>query len=215
MSRLVLAIACLLMWVAPAVQAADAPNLKKYDGADRGHLLLTSSTAAGQTELRIRRLDGAAEVSFDISESKLKKPHFTEEAGTRPPRDIPEGMSEMKSKRRGFVYDIALPPGQYEVVSIRSDVAGYWRTDYYDLSKKTGFDGIQFEIKAGVITYLGRFTTVRLMVKGPFGYMTPHGALVSLTNDADKDMALATQQFPSLSPLISAGSVVSAVPTRP
>lgn len=196
MLKRLLVIGCILVATAGPAYAASAPSLKRYSGADKGDLVL-SAYGLGATFIRIKRIDSPGQSEFGIYETVFTKAHFVEDPSSEKFPELPTGWEHVPNGGRGFVYDIPLPPGQYEIDQVKAEIDGLFRLRYFATSK-TGFNPISFEIQPGRVTYLGRYYTFEVEAKSLLGVKMPRGAMVILKNKADQDLELASRRFPQL-----------------
>ena len=109
-----------------------------------------------------------------------------------PPRgDFPEyGYDSLK--HNGSLVSMALPPGDYEVVS--------WGVTSCGLAGRSCFApapfSISFSVKAGSATYIGSYKFLHRLVA--FGIMGVDG--VSMSDEFQRDQAVLARRFPNLHP---------------
>lgn len=105
--------------------------------------------------------------------------------GQSAPMPFPQKYDIKGDEVKGDVFSAELPQGKYKVYRWSVDTQGF----------HVGAPAtIRFTVEPGKITYLGRFEFVQTETRG----MAVLGAVVSVKDEAEKDMAIVSARTPSL-----------------
>jgi len=166
-----------------------------YKGADAGTLItaLTAETGTGFTSLSLifRRRDG----------SDLSRVYW----GQKDNFDL-RPLDIVTATETGVLDVRPLPPGDYEIFNYdcftyRGAVSRNVYMDFSDNFSAKGAFSIPFTIQPGRATYVGAFRAIAVPAKNLIGMTVTGGAYFILTDQRERDTALARGQMPQLGPV--------------